>query len=288
MKILLKDILHINDLHDYKIHFGRNNTSIEGDDGEEPLDAWVKESSNWEKWQQYHPGRNEFNRKYIFSLMRFYHEEDTWFFGGVFKVLRIHTIRKYKDKKKKDKKRYEVELTNIGEKFIGRLKIDYSYRIRTTRPCMENHYDNFEVKEILPESYTGRFFPGYEKIDISFGELESLIKKGRSDWKTALENAKGIYLLTDTKTNKKYVGSASGKYGVWGRWRDYTRTDGHAGNKGIQTLIKKGKIDYCRKHFRFSLLENKLPSTSKDEIISRETYWKKILRTRKGKDLNRN
>ena len=279
MGILLKDIWHIANTDDYKIHFGRDNTSIEGDDGEEPLDAWVKESSNWVKWQETCKRRNDFNQKYIFSLMRFYHEEDTWLFGGVFEVLKRHL--------EGDEKRYEVELTGIGKEFIGRLKIDYFYRKRIARTLMEKHYIKFKVKEILPEPYTGRTFPGYEEIDLSFGELESLIKKSRPDWKAALENAKGIYLLTDTKTNKKYVGAASGKYGIWGRWEDYINT-GHGRNVEICKLVKKGGIDYCKKHFRFALLENRPLNTSDEKISSRETYWKEILRTGKGKGLNRN
>ena len=70
---------------------------------------------------------------------------------------------------------------------------------RTTRANFENHFADFEVQEILREPYTGRPFPGYEDIDLSFDELETLVRNNRPDWKAALENAKGIYLITDTK-----------------------------------------------------------------------------------------
>ena len=60
------------------------------------------------------------------------------------------------------------------------------YRGRTTRVNFENHYSDFEVQEILREPYSGRSFPGYEDIDISFDELETLVQNERSDWKAAL------------------------------------------------------------------------------------------------------
>ena len=36
-----------------------------------------------------------------------------------------------------------------------------------------------------------------------------------------LENIKGIYLVTDTHTGRRYVGSAYGDMGIWSRWRQY-------------------------------------------------------------------
>ena len=147
LTIFLKDIWHIENTDDYKIHFGRNNKSIEPIYGEEPLDAWVRHDSNWQKWQEYYPGRNDFNQKYIFSLMKFHRERDTWLFGGVFEVLK----RRFEG----DNKSYEVNLTKIRKNFIGRLKIKSSYRSRPTRLLMKPHYGLFKVKEILPKRYTG-------------------------------------------------------------------------------------------------------------------------------------
>ena len=279
MTILLKDIWHIANTDDYKIHFARNNKSVEPTNAEEPLNVWVRSPAEWEDWQKYRPHNNAFNRTYIFSLMNFHHEYDTWLFGGVFEVLE-RSDRKFEHS-------YKVKLTDIGEEFIGRLKIKLPYTAQQSRPKMECYYDAFKVKEILSEPYTGQTFPGYEEIDLSFGELRSLIKNDRLDWKTALENVKGIYLLTDTKTNKKYVGAAFGNSGMWSRWGNYINT-GHGGNVEIRKLVKKGGIDYCKKHFRFALLENRPFNTSDEKIRSRETYWKEILRTGKGKGLNRN
>ena len=148
MTILVKKIFPIENTSEYKIHFARNNTAVEPIDGGEPLDIWTgdkeKEEKNeleWQDWQEYFPGTNAFSLPYIFSLMRFYHETDTWLFGGVFRVLERHEDR------------YKVELADIGKNFIRRLKIKYSYDAMQPRPNMEPYYSEFEVKEILPEPY---------------------------------------------------------------------------------------------------------------------------------------
>lgn len=277
MTILLKDIWPINNTNDFKIHFARIDNY-----GSEPLEVWVggkSDKTEWLGWQEYASGRNDFNQQYIFSLMKFYHETDTWLFGGIFEVL---------ERKNDGKDGYKVKLTQIGREFIGRLKITSPYKSRTTRTLMEPNYSEFEIKEILPEPYSGRPFPGFEEIDVPFDELETLIKKDRLDWKTALESIKGIYLLRDTKTNKKYVGKADGAGGIWSRWKNYIDT-GHGGNVGIQKLIKdSGDTEYSKKHFRFALLEPRSFSTTDEKIQAREDYWKEILGTRDENELNRN
>ena len=147
MAKLVKNLLSIKNTADYKIHFARNNKRREPIDGGEPLDIWTgdeeKNKLEWQDWQEYRPNNNAFNRRYIFSLMRFYHEDkkDTWLFGGVFEVLKRHEDR------------YEVKLTDIDEEFVRCLKIKSPYTARQARTRMERYYDGFEVKEILPEKY---------------------------------------------------------------------------------------------------------------------------------------
>ena len=140
-----------------------------------------------------------------------------WLFGGVFRVLQRHPDR------------YEVELTDEGAGFIGRLKLRSPYRERATRVKFENHYVSLNVEEVLREPYSGRSFPGFEDIDLSFEELETLVRNSRPDWKAALASVKGVYLISDIKTGKRYVGSAYGDQGIWSRWCDYVAT-GHGGN----------------------------------------------------------
>ncbi len=269
MAILLKEIWPIERREDYKVHFARWNGDAQ------PLEVFVRDKGEWQGWQEYWPGRNDFNRPLIFSLAQFYHESNTWLFGGIFRVLKRHDNR------------YEVALQNAGAGFIGRLKLRSDYRGRTTRANFENHYDDFVVQEILREPYSGRQFPGYEDIDLSFEELETLVKNDRSDWKAALENAKGIYLINDTNTGKRYVGSACGDQGIWSRWSSYV-TSGHGGNVELRALVKDPSLRYCRSHFRFALLEHRPMPTLDGVIHDREGFWKRILLTRGEQGLNRN
>ena len=266
MPVLLKDIWPIGSVADYKVHFGRWNGTIQ------PLAAWVRDPLRWVGWQEYRPKNNAFSRPYIFSLMNFYPDgQKTWLFGGVFKILTRHEDR------------YEVELTDQGEPFIGRLKLRSDYSRRATRVNFEHHYDgrySLEVMEILREPYSGQAFPGYEKISLSFSELEGLVLNDRPDWRTALEHVKGVYLITDTSapTHRYYIGSAYGNQGIWSRWRSYIET-GHGGNIELKKLVPD--LDYCRSNFHFALLEYLPAYTTDDMVIERETHWKQVLLSRK-------
>ncbi|MEQ8745518.1 GIY-YIG nuclease family protein [Pyruvatibacter sp.] len=267
--IRLADIWPIADVETYKLHFARWNQESQ------PLEVWARDRREWQGWQEYRPARNEFNRPFIFALIQFYHETDSWLFGGVYRVV------------DRLPERYVIELTDQGQGFRGRLKIGSTYRQRATRVNFENHYDDLEVQEIFREPYSGRAFPGFEDIDLSFEELEALVRNDRADWKAALASVKGIYLLTDTTTGKRYVGSAYGDEGIWSRWSSYI-SSGHGGNAELRALATDPSLEYCRRSFRFALLEYRSNRTPDEVIIGRENFWKRILLTRGEHGLNRN
>lgn len=267
--IRLADIWPIAAPQNYKLHFARWN-------GEhQPLELWIRDKREWQRWQESRRARNDFNRPLIFALMRFYHQPDTWLFGGVFRVLGRHPDR------------YEVELTSEGAGFLGRLKLRYTYRERATRVQLENHYAGLEVQEILSEPYSGRSFQSFEDIDLSFEELETLVRNSRPDWRAALSSIKGVYLISDIATGKRYVGSAYGDQGIWSRWCAYVAS-GHGGNVELRALVNDPTLDYCRKAFRFALLESRPAPTPDDVILAREAFWKRVLFTRGEQGLNRN
>lgn len=267
--IKFSDIWLIPNPADYKLHFARWNEI------NQPLEVFVRDRNEWQGWQEYWPGRDDFNRPHIFALMQFYHETDTWLFGGIYDV-----IGRQPD-------RYEVRLSAAGSGFIGRLKLRSSYRSRTTRVNFENHYSELEVGEILREPYAGRSFSGYEDIDVSFEELEAIVRNERPDWKAALESMKGVYLITDISSGKRYVGSAYGEAGIWSRWTGYAFS-GHGGNVELRALVTDPTLQYCRQNFRFALLEHRPRATADELIIAREGHWKRILFTRGEDGLNRN
>ncbi len=204
-------ILEIEHLQDYKLHAARYNGS------EQPLDVFVKDRKEWDNWNSWQGTKNEFNRNYVVSFIKFYPEQETWLFGGIYKILGRRP--------EKNTHSYNIELTDKGKDLIGRLKITAKLS-RGRAFNLETVYNRLSVCEILRESYSGEFFCGYENISQDFFMLEVIFKNERTNWKSALENIKGVYVITDKKTGKKYIGSAYGDTGIWSRWASYMKT-GH-------------------------------------------------------------
>lgn len=90
-----------------------------------------------------------------------------------------------------------------------------------------------------------------------------------------MENQKAVYLIVDTKTGKKYVGSAYGDNMLLGRWRNYI-ANGHGGNK----LLKSLDFEYIKENFKYYILEIFKSSVDDEIIINRESFWKEVLLTR--------
>jgi hypothetical protein len=85
-------------------------------------------------------------------------------------------------------------------------------------------------------------------------------------------------LITDTKTGKLYVGSATGEGGIWSRWSDYSK-NGHGGNKELIKILKDEGAEYSD-NFQYSVLEIADTHSSKDDVLERESYWKNVLCSR--------
>lgn len=152
---------------------------------------------------------------------------------------------------------------------------------------MQPHYDQFIVKEIAPAPYTGLPFPGYGAINLTFDELSTAVRNGRQDWRVALETTKGIYLIKDTATLRRYVGSAHGENGIWSRWSNYVET-GQGENVELRNLVRENGLGYCQEHFRFALLKDHRIGTADNIILAREAHWKRVLITSGADGLNRN
>ena len=267
--IELCELIEGREIDDCKIHLASWNKH------DHPLDVFVKDWEQWKKWNEYRGKRNEFNRKYIFSLIQFYPEPDMWLFGGLWRVVKRHDDR------------YEVELDKKYENLIGRLKVSYKRPGRNRSVLPDNQFENMSVAEILRRPYSGEQFPGYEDISHSFSALEVIISQNRSDWYSALSNVKGVYLIVDSKNGKKYVGSAYGDTGIWSRWSCYIGT-GHGHNDEISKIIKKHGMKYARKNFSFTLLEHRPMKTDDKAIIARESFWKQALQSRGDFGYNKN
>ncbi|MGA2434725.1 MAG: GIY-YIG nuclease family protein [Bryobacteraceae bacterium] len=264
MTILLKDILSISDPQKYKLHLACRN-----EDFIQPLDEYVAAPAKWRAWNEWRGHRNDWTRPYILSFMEFYPRRNAWLFGGVFEIL----------ERRKDG--YKLKPIPEFEKYVGRLIASFHRYLgmRGRAYLLEKYLDQFEVAELLPDQYTGESFCGFENIAHDFSILEAVFQNERPDWKAALSNVKGVYLISDSSNGKKYIGSAYGDAGIWSRWACYIGT-GHGGNDELLDLMNSKGIKYAREHFRFSVLEIMAKSTPDDAVMAREAHWKRALLTR--------
>ncbi len=150
--------------------------------------------------------------------------------------------------------------------------------IKWTNPISWHQWISKEMEVIeIQRGLSDKPFTDYYSFILDFYELKEIIIEGYKDWKQMLSATKGVYLISDTRTGKQYVGSAYGSDGIWGRWSEYVRTNGHGNNKTLKELISADK-DYAY-NFRFSILML-LPSTvTNKEAIEREQLFKRKLGT---------
>lgn len=136
--------------------------------------------------------------------------------------------------------------------------------------------NEMEVTEIQPGLHYKQFVDYFDFI-LKFDELKEIVNNQYSDWKKTLSITKGIYLISDTKTGKLYVGSAYGENGIWGRWTEYVKSSGHGNNKTLKELVNN-ESDYA-KNFRFSILMLLPKTITPNEAIKKETLYKNKLGT---------
>lgn len=244
--------------NDIKVHCA---SGAGGDDIFEPKYAFLE--GKFKDWQENQTQKN-FERKYILSLI--YWNRDEWLFAGIYESLSVKEVNE------RCKYRYETKLTDIANEFIGKLIVSFKKEFRASYLLLENQIDKIDVLEIKRE-LTKIEFPGYDKVNVSWKDLSNLIES--DSWKTALENQKGVYLITDTHTGKMYVGSAYGQDMILGRWRNYV-SNGHGGN----IELKKIPFDYIKENFRYSILDIFKSTIDDTVIIQRESWWKETLLTR--------
>jgi hypothetical protein len=85
-------------------------------------------------------------------------------------------------------------------------------------------------------------------------------------------------LITDISNGGKYVGSASGEGGIWGRLCSYIN-DGHGGNIDLKNLLKEKGNEYVE-NFQYAVLEIADKQATLEQIMRRENYWKEVLKSR--------
>ena len=270
-EIPVKSILSLPEeiTNDCKIHFAKNNGY------DDPLELFLNDPGEIQSWNEWRGNKDDFNKTYIFTLVQFPNQKDKWLFVGVYKI-----IKRYQDYKQTEHG-YDVELTDLCSNLIGRLVINYHFYYAHGRAAIYNNYVNsLTVSEILPNKYDGVKFPGFDSINITYSQLETIIKADNREWRTALQNIYGVYLIMDKATGKQYVGSAYGGGGMWKRWSDYILSNGTGGNVGLNELLQDKPETYANENYKFTLLEFFSTKVSADYVVSRENFWKEVLLTR--------
>lgn len=246
----------------YRFHLAKTEPK-----GGKPIDALAKSESEWLGWQLYRgKAKERFTTDYIVSFAQI--SGNRFLFGGIFNIT------------SRASKRYKVEYTKQYSDIIGRLILDYSGENKRATVFKPSYiYENSQISGVYEHRFKGEPFISFEEINHEFSAIEIVIKNELPDWKVALSSVFGIYLISDEKAGKHYVGSAYGDEGIWGRWRSYVNSY-HASNEDLVELFERKSEKYFRKHFKFSILEIISSSSTKEDVINKESLWKRKLFSR--------
>ena len=261
--IKLNNLLQLPDLYNVKIRF-----NLMFEDNWNPIETFKNNQTDillkGQYWN-YNKNKSFKEGQIAIGLIRIKSNDDLW--------LLFHIGKVTKDLNILNGMGYEYEVLEEYEKYFGRLIVRFK---NTSQNMIRNAIsviDNCIVEQILPDTFDNDIFPGYDKVNISWKELKRVIEK--DTWKTALQNQKGVYLITDSSNGKMYVGSASGDEMILNRWKSYVKS-GSGGNTELKLL----DFDHIKEHFRFSILDIFKSTTDTQIIIDRETWWKNVLLTR--------
>lgn len=267
-KIMLNDLLHFDaaEVPNVRVKFNISNGY------DDPLDLYKTNPDDVNvTWFLWHDDRRYFNvGQTAICLLKL--RGDQWLLTTIKKITRLLDVT--------DGVGYDADEVKEYEQYFGRLVVEYHNPCRTMGRKYENVMDELEVVQILNEQYTGNEFPGYENVRLSYPLLKNIVDRQLPGWVDALRNQKAVYLITDTKTGKMYVGSATSQTGMLlQRWSSYA-ADGHGGNVELRELVKQQGFDYVKENFQYSILENYNARMDDGYILKRESWWKETLCTR--------
>lgn len=239
------------------------------------------------EWRTKQSNNNLDAAEYVHSFAQFYPYGPEYFiYGGLFRVEKM-------EQEIVDGPGYKLELLNENRAFIKRLIIKNEKPIG--RDLYLRWFDgvqsqlNPEVYELAPRTKLGPFM-GYQNVSLSHQELRRIVRREEPAWKQALSHVKAVYVITDRSDGKLYVGSASGEAGgLWQRWSDYANERNQTGgNSEFIELKTIAGNEHIEQNFQYSILEIFDTKVGIDEIVERESYWKRVLMTRKPFGMNLN
>ncbi|WP_338749876.1 GIY-YIG nuclease family protein [Bacillus sp. FJAT-52991] len=178
--------------------------------------------------------------------------------------------------KLKSRYKYDLEKLTGFEDLERRLVISWSGVAQGWCVWLDT-YPN-EVVQLLPKGFV-KDFPGYYDINLTFKELKEIIRDPdvNRTWYKSLSSVGGVYLILDTTDGMQYVGSASGKEGLYGRWKKYVE-NGHGNNKKLKEVLEKEPERIYK--FKYTILQTLPAALTSTEAIREENKYKEKLGTR--------
>ena len=201
---------------------------------------------------------------------------------GVWEVKGYREEKIYVSEKEEISYFYNLEEVNGFEDIKERVIIDWGGSTVGWHQWIENKKEVVEIQKTaeMQKNFKIKEFTGYLDFALRFSDLVEMINN-RDDYKTwhiVLSAVNGIYLILDTTTGYKYIGSSYGVEGILGRWRKYTRTSGSGDNVQLKNLIMQ-EANYAQ-NFQFSILQTLSKDITESEAIKKEAIWKIKLGTR--------
>ncbi|WP_025725404.1 GIY-YIG nuclease family protein [Acholeplasma granularum] len=181
-----------------------------------------------------------------------------------------------------------LRLSNY-DKFIDRVIVEWINKPRQFFYVDKEIINNIKISEISSKPYFERQinFPGYENLSMTYYDLKQHLNN--QSFIEHLSTIYAVYLITDIKKGKLYVGAAYGHDGLYGRWSTYLKEgydrneleDSKYPNVKLKELVTKEGLSYIQDNFKYTILEI-FPKTEigKQQALLRETYWKEVFMTK--------
>ena len=254
-----------------------------------PYDCLIEDAEDWQNLNNYRNEKGKSSRldgyDYLVSFAQYnIYGRNFFVFGGVYKVEiakpEHYEIGGYNIFLLDNKDPIGEFLNKYRKRLIVKLDENLGINFELTYEAIEKK--NIEVFEVFSNIASGKF-NGYQNVSITHKELREIVSNNELSWKLALSYIKAVYVITDTKTGKLYIGSASGNsQGLWQRWECYADfKDLTGGNKEFEVLVEKNGKNYILNNFKYSIVEIFDNKTNQEYILERENYWKNVFETKK-------
>lgn len=157
------------------------------------------------------------------------------------------------------------EMSDLRNRLVIAWRSPRTWRVNASTAAP---YQVMEIADAQPVR-----FPGFDALVLGHPQLQAVVREHRyATWRTALSSVCGIYLITDTRDGRHYVGKADGAENILQRWTAYA-TNGHGGNVELRGLDPSS--------FRFSVLRVFDPTTPEPVVNAAESHFKNALDSRR-------